>query len=1666
MKKKFTFLIAALALLVFMTPSMAGWGQTYEWVETPFSELTTDDVFVIVGTTDNGSNYYALSQTLSSSHIVATPVTISNGKITSETINDNIKWKRVTVDGGYRFQTFSNSNSYLCNKKTSGNDPDVTNLSIGTIGSVGNIFSQTTYNNSNMLNCNVSSRYLCIYSSSSWRAYKNNNIIDTPTTFYKKVSSSGGDPSFSADPTTLSPFTYVEGNGPSAAQTISVSGSNLIDPINLTLGNSSDYEISTSQNSGYNYYVDLNPDNNGTVSATNVYVRLKSGLAKGTHNGTLTIQPSDPAEIEISLSGSVTGQAHAVTVATGLTGGTIGADPTSAVEGATISLTANPEDAYTFAYWSVYKTGDQTTTVTVSNNQFTMPDYAVTVSATFTAKPTHTATFSVNGSNTSNSFYEGQAIQFPANPAAISGKSFVGWSETTISGTTNTAPTLVTSATMGNNDVTYYAVFADVTGTTEASWTATELGSLTSSDIFVIVGNNGSNYAMKNTDASNTGPAAISVTVSGNELSGTVPDNIRWNISGNATDGYIFYPNGSTTTWLYCTNNNNGLRIGSGNTDYNTFEIKDSYIYNTGRGRYVGIYNSTDWRSYTSSGGNIANQTFAFYKYTAGSSIYANYCTSVVVTYSVTYDGNGATSGSVPEDNTAYTSGQSVTVAGNTGNLAKTGYAFGGWNTQNDGQGTNYAANETFSITANTTLYAKWNEKTITGLSYTGTPTKTTYSAGESFDPTGLTVTATYNDASQENVTASVTWTPDPLTLGTTSVTGTYMGQTVNVSGITVNAAAGSEENPYTVAQAISNTPSSGTLSDVYIHGIVSAFYNTSITGDGTNYRFYISDDGTTSNQLLVYKGKGLGNVAFSNIDDLRIGDILTIKGGLTMYNEAPEVAKDNYIVSQKLVAPTFSVEAGGVTSGTTVAITDLHTTNTTIYYTTDGSTPTTSSSVYSTPITITTATTINAIAAKTGGYTTSNVATAEYTILVTPTITVTADNPINVSAAAVSGELALTYENFTITQVSDFDVQFYDANDQAISSQNKPTWITVNVATATPSGYKVTYSVQANDGAARSAYFKVDALDDNTELVYSNKVTVTQAAADYATLPFEYTDTDVNEDLSLNNMPNGLTQEGLGTYSGSTPRLKFDTQDDYLVLKLNTPPVQISYDIKGNTFSNGTFTVQLSANGEDYEDLAEYTTLGGTTQKITHICNNSSVRYIKWIYTKRTTGNVALGNIYVTADAIDGNNLTINTGETLTVSDGAILTLTGTVTNNGTIVIEDGGQLVTKISGIKATVKKNVTAAANWGTTGDSYTPDGWYFIASPVNGAAFPTGTVDNQDIYQLDWTNNKWLNIQNGHSSLLSDGFQRGTGYLYASKDGNTISVAGEIQPLSDSDNATITLTTTGWHLIGNPLTCKVTVDKAFSELNNGSTVTNKDANSVINPYQGIAVYKKTEGSETVTFTKAESQNAAAPSNNSSLQMTLAKKVTSRGEVSTKVVDNAVVSFNNSKGMPKFNMLGGNAKLYIPQNNEEYAVVFSDRQGDMPLNFKADELGTYTINFETSDRTSLQGIYLIDMLEEQEIDLSVEPSYTFIGSPADRAARFKIVFRTGFENSPNNIFAYQNGSDIVVCGEGELQIFDVMGRMVATQRISGVETINVKSQGVYIMKLNEKTQKIVVR
>ncbi len=170
--------------------------------------------------------------------------------------------------------------------------------------------------------------------------------------------------------------------------------------------------------------------------------------------------------------------------------------------------------------------------------------------------------------------------------------------------------------TMPAHNVTVTATAVEIVPPTPGTWVLTSLSELTTDDIFVIVGTyedpEHDSYALQNDNGTSAAPNAVPVTIVDGTLSQEPAENLKWTLSHNS-NGYTFYPNGNTDTWLYCTNSNNGVRVGTNSNK--VFVLgEDGYLKNTATSRYLGIYNTQDWRCYTTNTGNIAGQSFAFYK--------------------------------------------------------------------------------------------------------------------------------------------------------------------------------------------------------------------------------------------------------------------------------------------------------------------------------------------------------------------------------------------------------------------------------------------------------------------------------------------------------------------------------------------------------------------------------------------------------------------------------------------------------------------------------------------------------------------------------------------------------------------------------------------------------------------------------------------------------------------------------------------------------------------------------------------------------------------------------------------------------------------------------------------------------------------------------------------
>lgn len=108
----------------------------------------------------------------------------------------------------------------------------------------------------------------------------------------------------------------------------------------------------------------------------------------------------------------------------------------------------------------------------------------------------------------------------------------------------------------------------------------------------------------------------------------------------------------------------------------------------------------------------------------------------------------------------------------------------------------------------------------------------------------------------------------------------------------------GSENDPYTVAEAIAAIKAGAPTSEVYVTGIVSDVYFYSDQYKSLSY--YISDDGK-SKDMQVYSGKGLNGADFTSKDDLKVGQKVTIKGIIKAFNkngtDIMEIDKNSTIV-------------------------------------------------------------------------------------------------------------------------------------------------------------------------------------------------------------------------------------------------------------------------------------------------------------------------------------------------------------------------------------------------------------------------------------------------------------------------------------------------------------------------------------------------------------------------------------------------------------------------------------------------------------------------------------------------------------------------------------------------------------------------------------------------
>lgn len=420
------------------------------------------------------------------------------------------------------------------------------------------------------------------------------------------------------------------------------------------------------------------------------------------------------------------------------------------------------------------------------------------------------------------------------------------------------------------------------------------------------------------------------------------------------------------------------------------------------------------------------------------------------------------------------------------------------------------------------------------------------------------------------------------------------------------------------------------------------------------------------------------------------------------------------------------------------------------------------------------------------------------------------------------------------------------------------------------------------------------------------------------------------------------------------------------------------------------------------------------------------------------------------------------------------------TIADDGHIFIQDGGELVYSSESVPVSVLKEITAATKYGQK-DVY---GWNIISSPVTeavltGAAANVNIITansqpyNFDLLYYDEPNNYWRSYTSSTSStyFADHKLQLATGYLYRNMKNFTIEYDGFTNNGSVNCNVTAACgisSLKGFNLIGNPYThniykgegCAINsniLNAGYYRLNSSGGWDAIADNIPIKPCEGVLVQARSGGKVTIYDTDDEPKESRY--NSGKIKFTVSNN---------DYEDATYVMFTQGTGLNKMEHINSDIPMvYINYKDENYGIAtFGDAVKAFNLNFQAKTTGRYTLGYEVEGEFDY--LHVIDRLTGEDIDMLADGTYSFIGSPRDAETRFIVRLQEN-QDSGDGVFAYQNGNEIVLSGEGELQVFDVMGRFVTSQRINGVETINLNTTGVYILRLigeDIRTQKIVVR
>ncbi len=487
-------------------------------------------------------------------------------------------------------------------------------------------------------------------------------------------------------------------------------------------------------------------------------------------------------------------------------------------------------------------------------------------------------------------------------------------------------------------------------------------------------------------------------------------------------------------------------------------------------------------------------------------------------------------------------------------------------------------------------------------------------------------------------------------------------------------------------------------------------------------------------------------------------------------------------------------------------------------------------------------------------------------------------------------------------------------------------------------------------------------------------------------------------------------------------------------------------------------------------------------------------------------------------------NNMTIEANASVTIAVNGQMTTSGTITNNrgvqGLIILSNAtgdGSLIINNSGVDATVERylpNVIAE-----TGQ------WHFLGSPITTA--PVSLFNTNNFFEYDETTDDWWDATITYGTtgwgVPSGNLVIGKGYAYYFNEA-TVSYEGTLnyEPTEFSMPTTYTEHTgttppvnlsytnfDGWNLVANPTTSALdwtqmnlsNVDNTvyyYDDISNnykyytagGSTydigITVNGGSQIIPSGQGFFVKTSSNAPGTFTIPKA------ARVHNPQLFWKVAKETPNNfirfkvensnfyDETVLRTLPDAQTSFDGDfDAYKRFSWNSEVPQIFTYDNVDKikYAINTTNINDAsiVPLGYYFKNDGEYTINI-TEINFDDYNVYLVDKQKGTEIDIKVNPSYTFTtvaGIITDRLEiRFeKTVSIDGLSDDIIKIYPNPASDKLTILGINSnvisnIKIYSVTGKLIKATIPNTINEININSlkEGIYFIEINSKKGKII--